>query len=358
MMLLLRLLIFLLLLFAGNPASQKSGFAAAEDDLYQDAVYYSSDDGNTWNPLKVNAQSNRSRDFSNTIFVLSQNNDIFAKAQGVLRSTDNGRSWTEAGLEDKEINSLAISPDGVLFADTFGDGIFRSFDNGKTWASIGAQDIHINLFSFSPKGDVLGGGEYTVEGGLEYAIFYSTDNGGNWQRVNWQGALNKGLRVKSLVVDANGDIFAGVPEGRLLKKLDNGRWAQSGDIFPGGIYLSRDNGNTWVQVLQNTGVNCLLLDKNGDILAGAKQGIFRTSDNGRTWVKIGLNMPIEIKSIATNRKGHIFAGTQGGGIFRSLDNANTWFQIAFNEKTINSIFIFPNGDIFAVPYKNTNVLEE
>ncbi len=47
---------------------------------------------------------------------------------GIYRTTDFGASWQTVndGLANRSINSLAISPDGYLFAGTYGDGVFRS----------------------------------------------------------------------------------------------------------------------------------------------------------------------------------------------------------------------------------------
>jgi hypothetical protein len=48
--------------------------------------------------------------------------------RGVLRTTDRGRTWTNvsAGLDNADVTSLAISPDGShLFAGTSGGGVHR-----------------------------------------------------------------------------------------------------------------------------------------------------------------------------------------------------------------------------------------
>jgi len=47
---------------------------------------------------------------------------------GIYRSTNEGLNWQpmNSGLVDRDVNSIVISPNGYLFAGTFGDGVYRS----------------------------------------------------------------------------------------------------------------------------------------------------------------------------------------------------------------------------------------
>jgi tetratricopeptide (TPR) repeat protein/photosystem II stability/assembly factor-like uncharacterized protein len=59
--------------------------------------------------------------------------------EGVLKSTDSGRSWTEvgSGLAEHAVYALAIDPltPTTLYAGT-GDGVFKSMDGGGNWRAI------------------------------------------------------------------------------------------------------------------------------------------------------------------------------------------------------------------------------
>lgn len=52
----------------------------------------------------------------------------FSPAHGVFHSTDDGNTWTQInrGLTNYAVKSLALAPDGHLFAGTNGSGVFRS----------------------------------------------------------------------------------------------------------------------------------------------------------------------------------------------------------------------------------------
>ncbi len=61
------------------------------------------------------------------------------KENGVWRSNDYGRNWTEIndGLTDKNIRSLLVNPENnQIFAGTASNGIFRLNDNGNSWQQI------------------------------------------------------------------------------------------------------------------------------------------------------------------------------------------------------------------------------
>src|SRR5436309_14947436 len=59
---------------------------------------------------------------------------------GVLRSTDNGATWsaTNSGLSNLSVNCMTVV-NGVLLAGTQGGGVFRSTDNGDSWTGGGFQ---------------------------------------------------------------------------------------------------------------------------------------------------------------------------------------------------------------------------
>src|SRR5262245_3898490 len=56
-----------------------------------------------------------------------------SRTQGVYRSTDNGGTWSSAGLTGMGMVSLAVHGT-ALFAG--GNGVFRSLDGGATWTGV------------------------------------------------------------------------------------------------------------------------------------------------------------------------------------------------------------------------------
>jgi hypothetical protein len=109
---------------------------------------------------------------------------------GVFLSTNTGSSWTPVsfGLSSKNVYSLAVIGNH-LFAGTLSDnsyfdgnvwhiigGVFVSTNNGTSWSSAGLSTCFV--LALSASGSVLFAGS-NVSG-----VFASTDNGAHWSAMN------------------------------------------------------------------------------------------------------------------------------------------------------------------------------
>lgn len=74
-------------------------------------------------------------------------------------------------------------------------------------------------------------------------------------------------------------------------------------------------------------IRALAINARGDIFAASYGGgIFRSTDNGASWTAVNNGLTnMDVQALAINSiSGHIFAGTGGGGIFGSIDNGASW----------------------------------
>ena len=56
---------------------------------------------------------------------------------GVRRTTDGGRSWSDCGLPEPAVFSVAVSAvDGAIYAGTEPSALYRSDDRGETWREL------------------------------------------------------------------------------------------------------------------------------------------------------------------------------------------------------------------------------
>jgi photosystem II stability/assembly factor-like uncharacterized protein len=56
-------------------------------------------------------------------------------------------------------------------------------------------------------------------------------------------------------------------------------------------------------------------------------GTFRSADNGETWTPVNNGLTAtDVRALATNAAGDLFAGTFGG-VFRSTDDGDTWTAV-------------------------------
>ena len=75
---------------------------------------------------------------------------VVATGRGVMVSTDGGASFTGpgTGLPGGDVLAIALSAffavDPVIFAGTVADGVFRSRDGGKTWSQMGLDGQRVS----------------------------------------------------------------------------------------------------------------------------------------------------------------------------------------------------------------------
>lgn len=318
-----------------------------------------------------------------TIWSLAINSsgDIFAgtNLDGVFRSTDNGASWTNLGITNYDIYSIAIHSNGDILVTTIQEGgIFRSTDNGNNWDSLGLY-LYDKSIAINSVGDIF-------VGATALGIWRTTNDGINWEAIN-NGM--KSTRVNALIIDSNEYIFAGTAvnsdslgSGGVFRSTNNGEnWVQinqgltelqifsfaidsNGVIFTGtsggGVFRSTDNGNNWVQIKQGLSseghyVYSLAINSNGDIFAGTADGVFQSTDNGDNWVQINQGLTnLAVHSLAINSNDDIFAGTEGG-IFRSNPSANIkiFIQGPFSSGSMSTALNTNNFIPLAQPYNTS-----
>lgn len=162
------------------------------------------------------------------------------------------------------------------------------------------------------------------------------------QTIQWQDA-NHGLDtgcIRSLIIDAKGNILAGV--------------------FSGGIFKSDDYGEHWVR--KNLGIStsiivfCFLHDTNGILFAGTEKGLYRSTDEGESWSFVS-SFPIkQVYSLTANEHGHLFAGSFG--VYRSLDSGTTWSLLGLPNQSIIALTTKSSKFVFACSPYNIMGLNE
>jgi photosystem II stability/assembly factor-like uncharacterized protein len=281
-------------------------------------VWKTTDAGRTWNPTFDDQPTGS----IGVIAVAPSNPDVIyvgsgeglhrpdlSTGNGVYKSTDAGRTWTQLGLPDAhQIPSLAIdprNPDRVFVAalgHPYGPneerGVFRSLDGGRTFQKVlykddntGANDVDIDpsnpdIVYATLWEERQGPWENAVWAGTNGGIFKSTDGGTTW------APLTRGLPV---VVQANLAIspanprrlYAAVAGTDKPGLLDQTRGT-------GGIYRSDDAGESWTLVSTDPrptgriGGGDLPMPlphpKDADQLVMASTVSWKSSDGGKSWL--------------------------------------------------------------------------
>ncbi|MGH9741927.1 MAG: WD40/YVTN/BNR-like repeat-containing protein, partial [Candidatus Acidiferrum sp.] len=178
---------------------------------------------------------------------------------GVWKTTDGGNTWD--ALFDKEpissIGAIAIadSDPNVIYAGSgeacirgnisYGDGVYKSTDAGKTWTNVGLKDTrHIGAVIINPTNpDIV----YVAALGHAYGpntergIFRTRDGGKTWEKVLYLDERTGGIEV---VFDPHNPhiLFAELWEGWISPLTLNSGGAKD------GLYRSNDDGTTWKRI--------------------------------------------------------------------------------------------------------------
>lgn len=232
------------------------------------------------------------------------------------------------------IQTLVVTPDGVVYAGSFGMGLFRSQDKGSSWEELnqGLTDPFLLCLAVIP-------GKHIYAGTMRGGIYRLELEGTTWESI---GAGLHEAEVKSFLVHQD-VVYAGTGTGVY-------RWVEAE--------------KQWVTVgagLDRILVPSLAIMDDGKLLAATSgKGLFHleTQDSPpATWVdsKSIFIDPRErlrhryLRVIAVNEVQHIFLGTQDGGIFRSTDRGQSWSSFSRNlpNDSIRSIVPDQNDVIVA-----------
>jgi len=265
---------------------------------------------------------------------------IFGCDSATSPNGDDGDFWQKTSLSVNTIFSWEIGSDDYVFVGTSNENgpIFRSADNGETWEQANnglGGDERIGFLAFNPDINYL-------FAGMGIYVFYSTDNGESWIRIDSFGPVSSIANISTLV-SVNYGIFAGGPtniiHGRMYTSyIDWGLAVQGVSTYSlaihperNNIFAATSNGvlrcdiealiHTWEPWgLIGESVTSLVVDPQGQIFAATENDVFRFS-NDSDWQTTGFNK--EADCLAVNKNGDVFAGTAYEGIF-CLSNNGEW----------------------------------
>jgi photosystem II stability/assembly factor-like uncharacterized protein len=333
-------------------------FLGEETDWTIGHMNRSTDDGLTWERIFLGG---------NDIpydFAVKPNDDMFAAAGAVYRSTDAGATWmsVNTGLDNVSVGHLAIDSRGYLFAGTYFDGLFVSSDNGDSWVHNAFDAATVHDIVITPEDRIF----VSISG---EGIYSSSDSGGTWNELN-NGVTNRA--IPSLAYVADGILLAGSWGSSFYRSTDYGetwtnlraglgissaQWVESagdGTVYAGvggggGVFKSSDNGMNWSQSgLEGSYIldRAMAVSPNGHIFVGlGDEGIFKSTNSGVTWSYVGLEgYAGEYFPFAVNYRGDIFVGrsTASVGVYRSTDDGTTWTLVG-EEEGINDVSCIATG---------------
>ena len=269
--------------------------------------------------------------------------NVFAVTEDFIwRSTDRGATWERLSLEIGEVlnePAFAIDSIGTLYLGNL-NGIWVSQDSGRNWTNpIRPTKANASYNCFALEVSASG----VVYGATQYGLLRSVDHGVTWDTI--KSDLPPGA-MKGVVVADNGDIYADDGNSNIYRSIDTGQsWtnipystgiviAKSRSLLfstsKPDLFRSTDSGATWDQMvldpINHRTVFNLLLDRHGYLLAPTDSGVYLSKDNGNSWASIsdGLKDASAPRLSAVTRlcedgtSGIYYAASRGQGIFRSV----------------------------------------
>jgi len=258
-----------------------------------------------------------------------------ASDYGILRSSDNGGTWTKVVNDSGAIQAMAEVSSGRVFAGTSGAlqgprmqlGLLRSEDEGNRWTRSSVCPDGTDL---SDMRSILSLTDGHLLAGSGRGVFRSDDHGETWTRMNRGLPEGAGSNVQSLTANGQGVFFAATYDGIV-------RWEKNGTWMPAG--------------LKGVPVNVLVASSKGTLLAGsAQKGMYRSTDRGTTWKPISV-VPgrVWVSTLLTDSKGHLYAGVADHGVYRSDDDGISWrrLQIPGKKPQVYALAASGRGEFYA-----------
>jgi len=278
-----------------------------------------------------------------------------AAGGGVWKTNNAGRTW-EGLMQHKTasaIGALDVAPSNpsIIYAGTgqvttrydnmAGNGVYRSADGGKTWTNVGLKDTrHIGRILIDPKDPnrvLVAALGHVYDTNKQRGVFLTTDGGKHWKQVLYEND-------KSGAVDLAWDpghpsvVYAALWQMRIHPWLD---YFQP-KIGPGsGIYKSTDGGEHWTRLsghgLPDSDLGRIGLGvargSNGQrvyatiIAKNGKNGLYRSDNGGQSWNFINNNGALAnsyFSRVTVSPKNPDEVYVMGRSIRRSMDGGHTF----------------------------------
>jgi len=291
-----------------------------------------------------------------------------AAAGGVWKTIDSGATWKPIfdSQPNSSIGGIVVAPsnhnivyvgtgEGALRGNiTYGDGVYKSTDAGKTWTNIGLRDTRqigvIIVDPHNPDIVLVAALGHAFGPNTERGIFRTTDGGKTWNKVLYKDDTTGAIDV-TFDPTNSGIVYAA------LWQVRRQPWNFSSGGPGSGLYRSTDNGATWTQ-LQGNGLPSGILGRIDISVSGADPkrifamveakdgGLYRSDDSGDHWQLISQDGRIRQRAwyfskIYADPKARDTVYALNTGMLRSKDGGKTFDLVSATHGDHHGLWIDP-----------------
>jgi photosystem II stability/assembly factor-like uncharacterized protein len=263
----------------------------------------------------------------------------YISTAGYIASSDGSVPWNislSGGWPKTPVAALVVKGSAV-FAGTLTSGVLRSQDNGQTWSVSNTGLTDPVVFSMYTDGTSL-------YGGTKGKLFVSTNDGDSWSNIG--NGLPDDAIVRA-IASREGHLYVGTNRGVYHSTNNGTSWTQgdsgltNSDVrslavigntifaatFGDGIFRSTNDGQSWsFSGIRDTKVYSLLVDSSR-FFAGTSNGVHRSLDSGRTWsatASFPSGNPTVLSLVRKEQR--LYIGTPTRGIWYTTNNGGSWLR--------------------------------
>ena len=280
---------------------------------------------------------------------------------GLLKTTDGGKTWiniSDGYFHSSGVGAIAVAPSdpNVIYVGmgetnirgdiTPGDGVYKSTDAGKTWTNIGLDSTHfiskIIVDPRDPSKVYVAAMGHVFKDNPARGVYYSADGGKTWKKILYKDEKTGAI---DLAMDPNNPriLYAA------MWQAYRAPWGLSSGGPGSSIYKSTDGGATWKDLTKNPGLPKGILGKIGlavshgnstvwAMIEAKHGGLFRSNNGGKTWKLVNDNHDITLRPWYYTK---IFVDPNNDNVLYTVDE-ELWKSIDAG-KTFQSIDT-PHGD--------------
>lgn len=308
-------------------------------------VWHTTNNGTTFTPILDNTNTQNVGDIAvhwptRTIYVGTGENNASRSSYagiGILKSTDNGNTWSNIGLKDSHhIGRILIHPNnpdivtvgvtGHLYSPNTERGVYKTTDGGKTWS----QKLFVDAISgiidlrHSPQNyDVMFATSWTKDrkawnfqgSGNNSAIYKSSDAGETWIKVSTEKSgfpTGDGVGRIGIAIFDDTTIYA-IHDSQYRRPKETSSSEKKG--------LTKDDFKT-----MSTTAFLALEDKklNAFLKTNGFQEKYR-AQNVKQMVRSGNAKPIDLAVYLENANSLLFdTPVIGAEVYKSIDGGTSW----------------------------------